>query len=147
MEDSESRSVTATKLPFVIYRSAPRRRVRPDREAEIERANARRRGVAEKFDIVANRLRQLLNGRFTKQALLGFADQIGGLRGVKVDRAARRVKDSLICWFCENFYDVIVGGMIVARIPRPAERPAMVLTFDMDEEEQWTTGDQTQSFL
>jgi hypothetical protein len=48
-------------------------------------------------------------GRFTVSELLPIALQIARRKGVAVDRAARRHKEGLICWFCKYCSELVCG--------------------------------------
>jgi hypothetical protein len=48
-----------------------------------------------------------LGGRLTKTALMDLAQRISAQKGIKIDRCARRIKDGLICWFCENAQRIV----------------------------------------
>jgi hypothetical protein len=39
-----------------------------------------------------------------------LAEKVAAQKQVKIDREAKRMKDSLICWFCENMGDLISLG-------------------------------------
>jgi hypothetical protein len=41
-------------------------------------------------------------GHLTMTILIDLAQKIAALKQIPLDRAARRRKDCLICWFCEN---------------------------------------------
>jgi hypothetical protein len=53
-----------------------------------------------------NGLRQLI-GNFTYSQLLELASRLGPQKRLQVDRGAMRRKTLLICWFCENFPELI----------------------------------------
>jgi hypothetical protein len=42
--------------------------------------------------------------------LLSLARKIAALKGITLDRDAKRVKDSLICWFCEHCKEDIMNA-------------------------------------
>jgi hypothetical protein len=58
---------------------------------------------------------------------LGLANHIAEERHIKVDRAARRLKDALICWFCEN---VSVSAILEKK--EEGERIPFVEPFEAD---------------
>jgi formate hydrogenlyase subunit 6/NADH:ubiquinone oxidoreductase subunit I len=66
------------------------------------RAIERRRKNAALFDRMTLMLSHLTDGKPTKQALLLLAERIAANTHVKIDRGAKRSKDCLICWFCEQ---------------------------------------------
>jgi len=39
-----------------------------------------------------------------KKALLEFAHQLSAVTHIPIDRLAKRSRDCLLCWFCENWY-------------------------------------------
>jgi hypothetical protein len=130
---------TATPFPnwkFVVFRTTPRHRISPDHQLATERAIARRRQAGPDFDLISNRLYEILNGNFTKARLMSLAGKMAAIKGVKVDRDAKRVKDSLICWFCEHCKDYI---MTTAQSPPPPPPPTCLdlATADPIPQELW----------
>jgi hypothetical protein len=94
---------------FVVRRVPPRPRAPPNRQVEIARAMARKRGAGDDYNLIIKRLGEILRGDMTKPTLVAFAEKIAAIKSIKVDRQAIRAKDSLICWFCENCKDVILA--------------------------------------
>jgi hypothetical protein len=107
--DSGTLGVPFTNWKFAVFHTPPRPRICPVQELAAARAIARRRRAGPDFDLVSNRLYAILNGDITKTNLMSFAQKIAAIKGLKVDREAKRVKDSLICWFCENCKQYILG--------------------------------------
>jgi hypothetical protein len=139
---TESQTI-ATPFPnwkFVVFRTAPRQRVLPAHELEVERANARRRQAGPDFDVISNHLCAMLNGHFTKPKLMSLAHRIAAIKGIPLDRDAKRLKDSLICWFCEHCKDEIMHNTApVPARPPTVQDPGRVSqrTADLIPEELW----------
>ena len=70
---------------------------------EHDRQNKRRQKNAELFDKVKNTLDSYYNQPFKFKDAIKLANSIAEKIDVKIDRDARRSKDTLICWFCENW--------------------------------------------
>jgi hypothetical protein len=79
-------------------------------------------------------LLSILGGQMTQPRLLELALKIAKKRGVKVDRSARRKKELLIVWFCENALDLLHsqgpsnlsdlgGGPVRSKAPAIRRRP------------------------
>jgi hypothetical protein len=79
-------------------------------------------------------LARMTDGKMTRQALLSLAVALARQKGIKLDRGAKRVKDALICWFCENCSEILGGAM------QPAEAPPVVGASWMDQMEPSTIG-------
>jgi RNase P subunit RPR2 len=47
-------------------------------------------------------LSKMLGGNTRKKALIELAQSIAGSKKIEIDRAVKRMKEGLICWFCEN---------------------------------------------
>jgi hypothetical protein len=98
------------------------RKALKDQEAAIER----RRRVGPSFDKMTKILNVMLNGQATCAELRRFATVLGGARGLKLDRLAKRTKECLICWFCEHFPQLLTNHQLdrfdqgPERIPSPA---------------------------
>jgi hypothetical protein len=65
----------------------------------------RRRNNAAMFDKMTQILSIVTGGKLTKAALMTLAEKVAAQKQVKIDREAKRMKDCLICWFCENTGD------------------------------------------
>jgi hypothetical protein len=74
-------------------------------------------------------LSRALGRQMTRTNLLKLAEQIATARGVKLDRLAKRTKEVLIVWFCENALDILgnpempVFASAVSRITENAPEP------------------------
>jgi hypothetical protein len=55
----------------------------------------------------------LVKGKLRYRDMLSFAKDLAQPRGLKIDRLAQRTKNGLICWFCENYRDLLA-------FPRPS---------------------------
>jgi hypothetical protein len=64
----------------------------------------RRHRVGEQYNQMERQLCRLFGSNVTRKTLLTFADLLlkEGLVRNPLDRLARRTKEALICWFCEN---------------------------------------------
>jgi hypothetical protein len=77
------------------------------RWGDIEQAKSRRRRAQDRFGIMLRFLTSLLKNRMNKRNMLKLADVIAAQRNVEVDRLAKRTKEMLIVWFCENAFDFV----------------------------------------
>jgi hypothetical protein len=66
-------------------------------------AQRRRKRAGAFYGRVEGALNRMTGGRPTRAALMELAAGLGGPRGIIIDRLARRMKEVLICWFCENW--------------------------------------------
>jgi hypothetical protein len=131
-------AIPLTNWKFVVFRTTPHQPILPAHELEIERANARRRQAGPEFEAMSNRLSEILNGNITKARLMSLAQKIAAIKGITVDREAKRLKDSLICWFCEHCKEEIMHN----RPPPPPPRVQDPVTIsprpaDLIPEELW----------
>ena len=62
------------------------------------------------YDEVQKALDVLFNHNYRHKDAVVFAQTLCGELGLKLDRQAKRFKQSLICWFCEN-WDVLKGKL------------------------------------
>jgi len=94
---------------IVIMRSLPTRAAaNPQSLREAERALERRRRNSAHFEAMLALLRQITRtGRM--EEIRPLALRIAGLKGIAVDRAAKRQKESLVCWFCEQCPELLSG--------------------------------------
>jgi hypothetical protein len=53
-------------------------------------------------------LTRIIHGNPSKLSLLNLAQCVSRNKGIPVDRAAKRSKDCLICWFCEFVPELII---------------------------------------
>jgi hypothetical protein len=74
-------------------------------ELETQRAQDRRR-CGREFQRMADFLSRTLKGGTKMRSLLNLAQMLAEKKGRRLDRAARRTKDGLICWFCESVPDI-----------------------------------------
>jgi hypothetical protein len=74
---------------------------------EEEKKLLRRRRVDGQFQIMVKFLTRILGNRMNKTGLLELAQSIVHSRSIKLDRRAKRSKEMLICWFCENINDFL----------------------------------------
>jgi hypothetical protein len=82
----------------------PQKRTQYDKEqAELVQ---RRQANAHLYEPMSNLLRQLTSD-FTRPQLLDIASTLGSRKGIRLDRGAMRQKTLLICWFCENFSELV----------------------------------------
>jgi hypothetical protein len=79
-------------------------------EIAVQEAQERRRKVADSFYRMTESLNQLLHGNTNKETLLTLAQRIALSKNLVVDRASKRSKDGLICWFCEFAPELIVDS-------------------------------------
>jgi hypothetical protein len=87
---------------IVIVRRKPRRTQIPQTQVDHARCIERRRCNAALYDRMARILDAALGGKATKQNLMALAEKIASEKRIKIDRGAKRMKEGLICWFCEN---------------------------------------------
>jgi hypothetical protein len=99
------------------------------RQTEIDHHDAtiRRRNNGALFDQMTRVLTQALDGKCRLPELLRFARRIADQQHVKIDRLAKRLKDCLICWFCEHAPELIAD-------PRPPLQPSSACS---DDELDW----------
>jgi hypothetical protein len=57
---------------------------------------------ARMYSTMSRWLTVIFHGEPTKESLWQFASKIAAKLNIKIDRDARRLKDSLMCWICEN---------------------------------------------
>jgi hypothetical protein len=93
---------------LLLGRAGQHPRARPSCAEDHARANARRRQAGRDYHEISIRLPVILGGNVSKLSLLKLARQIAKLKGIKLDRDAQRLKECLICWFCENCKDEIM---------------------------------------
>jgi hypothetical protein len=100
----------AENLPgkVVIIQKKPRPQPLAQTQIDHDRCIERRRCNAAVYDRMAQILNAVLGGKATKQNLMDLAEKIAAQKQIKIDRAAKRIKEGLICWFCENACDLAV---------------------------------------
>jgi hypothetical protein len=66
---------------------------------------------------------------FTKEELLRLAEKFERSKGVRIDRSAQRLKDCLVCWFCENCPELLSPSPegLVPKTSTPNTLPHTVL--------------------
>jgi hypothetical protein len=92
---------------IVIRRTKPSRPSVAQTMIDHERSNERRRRVGPLYDQMCVILTRLTSGKLNRAILLGLAEQLAKQKGITVDRTAKRLKDCLICWFCENCQELL----------------------------------------
>jgi hypothetical protein len=95
-----------------------------------------------KYNAMQQCLERLLCGNTSKAALLKMAECVAQTKGRTVDRAAKRSKECLVCWFCECVPEYIVSSD--ARTSRPQislSRGTSARTIQADEGEDEPTDD------
>jgi hypothetical protein len=85
-----------------IITMKPRKAAALQIEKEQRKCAERVRRLEAQFAEMKKFLTAVTGGRLAVRNLLGLANHIAEERHIKVDRVARRLKDALICWFCEN---------------------------------------------
>jgi hypothetical protein len=92
---------------IVIIRQKPCRKSLPQTEVDHIQCIERRRQNAGMFNTMTQILTRITGGKLTKEALLKLANVIADRKQIKIDRGAKRMKECLICWFCEHVRDVL----------------------------------------
>ena len=88
---------------FVIHRTGKRRILSNQAQKDQGLTANRLRQNEGKISSVVNRLEYLLGQSPQKKDLLVLARQLCQLCGLELDRLAKRSRDCLICWYCENW--------------------------------------------
>ena len=125
---------------IVITRVKPRRPSTRQTAIDQERSNERRRIAGGIFHRMSAVLVRVIHGKATRVALLRMAAALASQKGITIDRGSKRLKDSLICWFCENCPEIACGGMQPAKAPEtvdanwmdPIEPPCIDITLSED---------------
>jgi hypothetical protein len=107
----------AVPREIVIVQSKPRRPPLAQTRIDQDQCIERRRCNAALYDRMTQILNAVLGGKVTKQHLMELAVKIAAAKGIKIDRGAKRLKDGLICWFCENACEFVA--------PRAASPPGI----------------------
>jgi hypothetical protein len=92
----------------IIIRQKPSRPSRPQTLIDQDNCIERRRAHATTYDKMRQFLTQITGGKLTKAVLMSLAKRIAEQKGIKIDRGAKRLKDCLICWFCEHASELLV---------------------------------------
>jgi hypothetical protein len=87
---------------IVIIRNKPRHESIPQTQRDREHCNKRRQAQGRAFDKMTQTLTVAMGGNLSRVGLLELARTIAVQKGIALDRTATRMKDALICWFCEN---------------------------------------------
>ncbi|OHT11738.1 hypothetical protein TRFO_18714 [Tritrichomonas foetus] len=74
-----------------------------DRQLTLQR----RRKSSIHFKKMEANLQLIFGQKVTKEQLITEAEKISKVKGIKVDRLARRAKEATICWFCENCHEFL----------------------------------------
>jgi hypothetical protein len=61
------------------------------------------------FQPVLRSVAALLKGDTSMTGITHIAEQIAVARGIRIDRMARRMKDGMVCWLCENAPELALG--------------------------------------
>ena len=88
---------------FIIHRTGKRRILSNQAQKDQGLTANRLRQNEGKISSVVNRLEYLLGQSPQKKDLLVLARQLCQLCGLELDRLAKRSRDCLICWYCENW--------------------------------------------
>jgi hypothetical protein len=59
--------------------------------------------------LLRTNLNTWLNGNVSMVAITRIAEDIATARNLKIDRMARRIKDAMMCWLCENAPELVLG--------------------------------------
>jgi hypothetical protein len=110
-----------------------------------ERSNERRRRVGPLYDQMCVILTRLTSGKLNRGILLGLAEQLAKQKGITVDRTAKRLKDCLICWFCENCQELFWQPRKPLRAPT-TDREWMDPSNPANLEFMWSDGEQMAAF-
>lgn len=125
---------------MIIIKRKPRRPSIPQTESDRNHAIERRRNNAALFDRMTEILTQVVGGKLTKQALMKVAQQVADQKQATIDRRAKRMKDCLICWFCEQACDLMRMAQSGHEPPEAAAGPPEFTTDELalrDDELSW----------
>jgi hypothetical protein len=86
----------------VIVRKKPCRPPLAQTQIDHEHCIERRRWNAALYDKMSQVLNALFGGKATMRNLMDLAVKIVAQKQIKIDHGAKRMKEELICWFCEN---------------------------------------------
>jgi hypothetical protein len=100
-----------------------------------ERIAERRQRVKYLFKPIVMVLTIWLAGDTSMEKIRHIAEGIAATRGIPIDRLARRTKDGMICWLCENAPELALGfapTYLPPRIPHipichPPANPVVVI--------------------
>jgi hypothetical protein len=91
----------------VVIRQHPYRRSIHQTQIDNERFIERRRNAGPLFDKMKQLLTLVTRGKLQKGQILALAERIAQEKHLKIDRGAKRIRDCLICWFCEHSSDIL----------------------------------------
>jgi hypothetical protein len=98
------------------------------------------------FHQMTSVLTKVFGGNLTKSKLMELARSVAAEKGLTIDRGAKRMKDGLICWFCENIPQLLVGNTFessnASLMPDYGDRASKIEGFEAepglkDEEYSW----------
>jgi hypothetical protein len=115
----------------IILRRKPRRPSVPQTLIDHAQSIERRRANAALYDRMTQILTQIAGGKLTKGVLMRLAERIADQKRIKIDRGARRMKDCLICWFCEQATDLTSSSLEGSTEPMPAFPEMDIDDFDI----------------
>jgi hypothetical protein len=92
---------------IVIVRDKPRQDIVREGVIEQERKVQRMRLCSADYWTMGRFLGRFRQNISCKTGLLSLATIIAKEKGITIDRSAKRSKECLICWFCENAKDVM----------------------------------------
>jgi hypothetical protein len=118
----------------VILRKKPRRTPLAQTQIDHDRCIERRRCNAASYDRMTQILNVVLGGKITKRNLMDLAEKIAAQKQIKIDRGAKRMKEGLICWFCENACDFTAPEAVPCREIGIAETPIEIWGLPHDDE-------------
>jgi hypothetical protein len=116
--------------PRVVSGSTSRISRKKEKIKESDMALARRRATGSRFEHFTTILRQILGTETTREALLKFALEVATIHGLQLDRSAKRLKDCLICWFCENCTEAMLSNMLMRSIEHAQCKTRVGTPFD-----------------
>jgi hypothetical protein len=103
MSDAAQFSLPESLPEITVIKRRPRKPSASQTEKEQQACFNRVRRNRADFEQMKRVLTVVTRGRMTMSSLLDLAHKIAAPKHLTIDRAARRMKDCLICWFCENF--------------------------------------------
>jgi hypothetical protein len=109
MDSAKDPSAGTIPPKIVIYRSNPSKGQSAATIAEQRRCRERMERNAGMYTTMSRWLATILHQKVTKDSLLRFAEKMALKLNVPIDRDARRLKDCLICWICENAPQLVVA--------------------------------------
>jgi hypothetical protein len=92
---------------IIIIKQQTRRASVRQTQIDNDSFNKRRRNAGPLFDQMKQILTIATGGQMKKCRILALAERIAQEKQLKLDRSTKRIKDCLICWFCEHLCDVM----------------------------------------